>query len=261
MLRKRNVSHAFSRAAVTYDHYSRIQEELGQGLIEKVKHLSEAKTILEIGCGTGGYTLLLADAFPHASITAMDISRAMLARTAKKLKGRKGIYLVEGDIESIIYDMLDKFQIITSNSALHWLNQLDITMRQLALRLTDDGVFAATIFGNQSLLELKRVIEETFGIKRELPADTFPSREGLERILASIFTVWEIDRLSIRRRYQDMLSLLRTLKGSGVAPGTDNGPLIRTPRSVSALEDCFKRRYGMIEITYEVFVCYGRIRL
>ncbi len=257
MLLKKNISDAFSRAAASYDRYSRIQEGLAQRLIEEIKDLPDARTILEIGCGTGGYTLLIADAFPRASITAVDISGAMLARAAMKLKSRKGIRLIEGDIEDMA-GMSGKFQIITSNSAMHWLNRLGETVRQLSRCLTHSGMFAATIFGSQSLLELKKVIEETFGASRELPIDNFPSKRVLEGIMTSTFPDWKIDRLHIKRRYHDMLSLLKTLKGSGVAPGTGHGPLIRTPHSVKALEDCFKRRYGRIEITYEVFICCGR---
>ncbi len=61
-----------------------------------VKKLGKVQNVLELGCGTGNVTQLLASRF---DVTALDISEEMLEVAAQKLrKGGKMARLVQGDM-------------------------------------------------------------------------------------------------------------------------------------------------------------------
>lgn len=81
--------------------------------------------ILELGCGTGNLTLLLADQFPQAHVTFVDLSEDMLAQTARKLEPRTKNYtpiqggFLEMDLPS------GEFDFITSSIALHHVEDVD----------------------------------------------------------------------------------------------------------------------------------------
>lgn len=47
------------------------------------------RNTLEIGCGTGGNLLRLAQQFPEAAVTGLDLSADMLARARQKLEARR----------------------------------------------------------------------------------------------------------------------------------------------------------------------------
>ncbi len=47
----------------------------------------DVKSVLDIGCGIGNSTAVLAKKFPHAEITGVDNSDDMLATAKKKIRG------------------------------------------------------------------------------------------------------------------------------------------------------------------------------
>lgn len=57
-----------------------------QEIVRRVAALGPRQNILEIGCGTGSNTLLLAELFPEARITGVDVAAAMLKVAAKRLR-------------------------------------------------------------------------------------------------------------------------------------------------------------------------------
>jgi 2-polyprenyl-3-methyl-5-hydroxy-6-metoxy-1,4-benzoquinol methylase len=56
-------------------------------------------SILEVGCGTGLFTELLAERFPHARITATDAFLPMLDIARERLSGFRNISLAQYDAE------------------------------------------------------------------------------------------------------------------------------------------------------------------
>jgi len=75
----------------------------------------QAATLLDLGCGTGGITALLAGAY---QVSGLDISPGMLAVAREKLPGRTRLYL--GDMSSFRLDA--RFDVIVC--AYHGLNHL-----------------------------------------------------------------------------------------------------------------------------------------
>ncbi|PHJ38216.1 hypothetical protein P378_10315 [Desulforamulus profundi] len=83
-IEKEQIRKNFCRGASTYDQYAKVQKKMAQELSNKITAVGkEFREILEIGCGTGFLTELLAREFPRANILALDISPRMI-KVAKK---------------------------------------------------------------------------------------------------------------------------------------------------------------------------------
>ena len=61
---------------------------------------SQAKTVLDLGAGSGLLTLLVRARFPEAHIHAMDFSESMLAIARRRLAGDAGLTLHQADYSS-----------------------------------------------------------------------------------------------------------------------------------------------------------------
>lgn len=71
--------------------------------IETIKlFCPQPQNILEIGCGEGAHTLLLADAFPQARIVGLDISHNAITRAKENCKEHENIHLVEADVVELL---------------------------------------------------------------------------------------------------------------------------------------------------------------
>lgn len=115
------------------------QDAYEHTLAETRKHLNPGDEILEIGCGTGGTALLLADAVSH--ITATDISANMISIGAEKATAQKvtNVDFVQAtptdpNLATKSYDAITGFNI------LHLLPDLDGDLRALRTRLKPGGL-------------------------------------------------------------------------------------------------------------------------
>jgi len=168
-------------------------EELLSPIIETLEEMIIGRKVLEIACGTGNWTQVLAKR--AVSVVAIDISPAALEISRKKLSGYKNVSVIHGDAYDL-GNIVDSFEVLFSAD---WWSHipkgmipsfLDSTMRKL---LTESRV----IFVDMSL-------KEDFGqeschydrdnnriSRRKLPdgsefrvVKNFPSESELRHILA-----------------------------------------------------------------------------
>ncbi|MDF2663403.1 MAG: biotin biosynthesis protein BioC [Paenibacillus sp.] len=140
----------FDKHAHEYEQYASVQMEMASRLtacaVEAMRtgngERRPVRRILEIGCGTGRLTSMLAAAFPEARFVCIDISARMIAMAQQNL-GRtqldatddERISFVVGDAERILLEggrILDAveqagegqrghgFDLIVSNAAFQW---------------------------------------------------------------------------------------------------------------------------------------------
>jgi trans-aconitate methyltransferase len=113
-----------------YKAASRHQKEWGRKLIDDLT-LHGNETVIDLGCGDGVLTKLIAERVPEGMVLGVDSSPSMIA-TAKKLEG--------GNLRFEILDINDlaferEFDVAFSNAALHWIKDhsrlLDRVLRSL----------------------------------------------------------------------------------------------------------------------------------
>ena len=256
MCLKERLTQSFSRAAPTYDTYADVQPEVATCLMASLNG-GEYQKILEIGCGTGFYTLMLARKFINSHILAVDISPVMVAEARIKLARYSRVRLEKADGEYLPAFIPGTFDLITASGALHWFENLERAIQQYCRLLSLSGSLIFALFGSNTLFELNKTLRYVLGNRVCLPVDCFPKETVLQDFLSKAFNTWNVKELSLSRTYPNLLSLLRSLKHTGVAPRMTTGPFVRSRARLLEIEKSYKKHFGAIRATYQVFICEG----
>jgi trans-aconitate 2-methyltransferase len=99
--------------------------------------------VIDLGCGPGNSTALLARRWPKAKIEGLDSSEPMLDQAR-----RSGIAAqwISGDIPS--WAPAKRYDVIFSNSAIHWIPEQASLLARLVSHLERGGVLAFQVPGN-----------------------------------------------------------------------------------------------------------------
>ncbi|MCP3672706.1 MAG: malonyl-ACP O-methyltransferase BioC [Gammaproteobacteria bacterium] len=160
---KQQACSAFSRAAERYDEVAVLQRETGQRLVERLDlMLIEPKVILDIGSGTGVATAELAKRYKKAQIVALDFAFPMLLKTRKRGSWLRRPRCVCADLEHLPFAD-GSVDLIYSNAALQWSNDLEHTFGEFMRVLRPGGLVAFTTFGPDTLKELRMAWSEADG--------------------------------------------------------------------------------------------------
>ncbi len=157
-----------------YNTFKDIRYKPFYDLAELIKPAKEMQAI-DLGCGTGEQTAILANKFKEADFTGVDSSVEMLEKS--KLLETANLHFRRATTEETINEA-KKWDLIFSNAALQWSNEHEILFPKLIDLLNSNGQFAVQMPVqpenklNKILIEL--VNEEPFktylnGFKRDSP--------------------------------------------------------------------------------------------
>lgn len=113
-------------------------------LAERVM-IPSPRTIIDLGCGPGNSTAVLAERWPDAEITGLDNSAEMIAAARKQYPRMQWI---TADIAAWGNEKGDAFDLVFSNAALQWVGAHDAIFRGLFARLRPGGALAVQIPAN-----------------------------------------------------------------------------------------------------------------
>ena len=157
-----------------YNKFKNIRYQPFYDLIDFIKPM-EAMKAIDLGCGTGEQTAILADKFPNANFLGVDSSDEMLEQS--KALETANLNFKKATTEETI-ESGEKWDLIFSNAALQWSNDHEILFSELIGLLNPKGQFAVQMPVqpenklNKILFEL--IDEEPFksylnGFKRDSP--------------------------------------------------------------------------------------------
>lgn len=137
--------------------YGKFEKERIQPSIDLVNRIpvESPKKIIDIGCGSGMSTKVLANRWPKAEILGIDNSSTMLEQ-AKKL-GLKVEWVFKDCNESI--EEFDKADIIFSNASLQWLKNQEEVIGDWFKNLNPGGMVALQVPLFEQM-EMKKCIAE-----------------------------------------------------------------------------------------------------
>ena len=251
---KEKIRHAFSKAATTYEDCARVQKASMERLLSLLEKGSYEK-ILEIGCGTGSLTEKLARLNPNARITAVDIAPGMVEQARVRLAQFRHTRVVEADGEELPANIMAQgpYDLIISNAAFQWFADLERALKVYSNLMAPDGELVFSLFGPSTLAELQTVLNALNGTERGLVASLFPKIDELAPLMRSLFGSCNIEEQLIGKEYATLLELLSSLKQTGVAIPLTQRPLIRSRAGMTRVEQLFKKMFGNITATYQIF--------
>ena len=127
------------------NHYLRFadhRERPGVELLARIPNV-ETQTIVDLGCGTGNLTALLAQRWPEARVVGVDSAPEMIDRARSDHPA--GEWIV-ADIED--WEAGEPIGIIYSNAALHWIDDHERLFPRLRSLLSAGGVLAVQMPDN-----------------------------------------------------------------------------------------------------------------
>ncbi|MBV8930650.1 MAG: methyltransferase domain-containing protein, partial [Mycobacteriaceae bacterium] len=100
------------------DVYNRYADERGRPFVELLTRVrvESAASVVDLGCGPGNLTALLASRWPRAEVLGVDSSADMVAATAPYATDR--LRFVVGDLAT--WQPTGGLDVIVANAALHW---------------------------------------------------------------------------------------------------------------------------------------------
>lgn len=155
---KQKIAGSFSEHSSSYDQYSLLQEKSAGFLLKKIRdlrpHLPEGP-VLEVGCGSGLLSTVLADIFAKRELSLLDIAPGMLRHCRKILTqndlNRSDIKFVQMDAENISDQ--GRYALIVSGLTIQWFNDLENSLLHMLEALRPGGSFIFSFLAAGSFSE------------------------------------------------------------------------------------------------------------
>ena len=134
---------------------SRHQKEWGQKLISEFRFIGN-ESILDLGCGDGVLTQMIADRVPNGNILGIDISEGMIRKAEELKQDNLGFQLL--NISDIGFE--DTFDIIISNATLHWVLGHKKLIKNCHRALKKGGIIRFNFAGDGNCSNLISIIRD-----------------------------------------------------------------------------------------------------
>ncbi len=242
----------FDKASETYEKFGSVQQEAAEITFEMLKKSNFCPHFtLELGCGPGNYTKMIAKGFPNSNILAIDASEKMIKLAQKNANFTNTKYLVGNaeNVDEIVKEQ--KFDLITSNATFQWIHEKNILFQKLKQILNRSGIMLFSSFGPKTFCELDFALNKLdFAI--EIPSQGFADELIYKKLINEIFknSGLEITKKFITKKYENLFELLKTIKQTGTQ-GQKN-KLIWTKNKILKLEEFYLKSFGEIIATYEI---------
>ena len=156
-MNKNLIQKRFAKNLDTYNDNAKIQKRMAERLLSFLDK-KEFSSILEIGCGTGFLTSLLNDDFKFEKYTANDI----VPDCEKYIKEiNPNIDFIADDIELAVKNSDKKYDLIISNAAFQWVENLESFINLLVSKLNKGGNLLFSTFGPENFREVNFVLGKT----------------------------------------------------------------------------------------------------
>ena len=154
-----------------YVAHSAAQQLWARELIEKLR-LRGDEAVLDIGCGDGRATAMIAERLPDGSALGVDSSPSMIAKAREQFPppggGRRAgpANLIFRLLDARALDLPPAFDVAFSTAALHWIPDHEAILRGVRAALLPGGRLLFQMGGRGNITEALAVMEEVMGRPR-----------------------------------------------------------------------------------------------
>lgn len=203
-----------------YLRFSRERTQPARDLAARVE-LPDAACVLDLGCGPGNSTAVLAECFPSAHVIGADNSSQMLERARVD---HPSLEFIELDATSDLSAYEGRFDLVFSNACLHWVPDHRALLPRLMRLLSPGGQLAVQmpLTGKQVMYPqvIWPLVESDRWSGKLDSSDTFHVLEPDEYVdllegLGVAFDLWETTYYHLLPNHEAVLEWYR---GSGLRP-------------------------------------------
>eukprot|EP00052_Salpingoeca_macrocollata_P009476 m.74700 g.74700 ORF g.74700 m.74700 type:complete len:312 (-) comp17121_c0_seq4:48-983(-) len=222
-----------------------LRDEIAWQLSDRVNDINrQFLSGLDLGCGTGLLGKHL-DQELVKSLVQCDSAAHMLAKfhpQARDLHLR-----VECDEEALPFAP-NTFDLVVSNLSLHWINDLPGTLQQVMKILKPDGVFIASLFGGDTLFELRCALQlaetERHGGFSPRVSPLTEMRDVGSLLQRAGFSLLTVDTDEVTIHYPSAYELMLDLRDMGESSASFNrGNMLRRDTMLAA-SAIYEAMYG-----------------
>ncbi len=180
--------------------------------------------VIDLGCGPGNSTAVLAERWPKAQVTGLDSSTEMIA-TARR--GAPGLDWRVGDITAWAAENGQLFDVVFSNAALQWVPNHAALLPKLLSRVAPGGALAIQVPGNLDapahciMREIAASREWSgffLGGVREWHVEDMTTYHDILAAEVATLDLWATEYLHI---LPDVAGIVEWYKGTGLRPFLD----------------------------------------
>lgn len=242
--------------------YDYLKEEIGYRLADRIFDIKRKfNHVVDLGCGRG-YVSKHITADNVEKLTMCDLSPLMLEQATGPEEGVEVKRLVV-DEENLPFEP-ESVDLFISSLNLHWVNDLPGSFDQIMKCLKSDGVFLASVFGGDTLFELRCALQLA-GLEREGGVSAHISPFTQVRDIGSLltragFTMQTVDTDEIRVGYPTMFELMHDLKGMGESNAAWNRRPHLHRDTMLAASTIYSELYGNekgIQATFQIIYLLG----
>jgi len=226
---KSRVRDSFDRAAETYDAAAVLQKFVRTEMLSRLDLVAMQPTrILDAGCGTGHASAALMKKYPKAELVSLDLALGMLWKTQlvnaslanriKRVFGQAQQNLLCADIEQL--PLADaSVDMIFSNLAIQWCNDLDAAFAGMHRVLRTDGLLTFSTLGPDTLKEL-RAASKTDAARVSV-SRFFDMHDIGDALVRAGFSAPVLDVERVVLTYENAIDVMRDLKAIGAHNAAD----------------------------------------
>ncbi|MDG6896101.1 malonyl-ACP O-methyltransferase BioC [Volucribacter amazonae] len=249
-INKQQIAQQFAQASQSYDHQAKVQQQLYPLLIELLRpYQQHFSHILEIGCGSGGFSRCLQQQFQAEQWTFNDLCPQNLPLLQQKIEKTDRTFFCFGDAEQVHFP--HHYQLITAASSLQWFNNIPQFLQRCASLLEPKGYLLFNVFTSQNLTEVRQLT----GIGLN-----YPSLIQWRQWLTKQFDIIAEQQLNIALYFDQPIAVLKHLKQTGVtATSTGKGWSKQKYQDfIQQYRQQFSNHQGQVRLTYTPLLFLAR---
>jgi trans-aconitate 2-methyltransferase len=148
-----------------YVVHSSAQQEWARELIAKLR-LRGDEDVLDIGCGDGRATALIAERLPRGSVFGVDKSANMIALAAEQFPPAAHPSLTFRQMDATHLELPRAFDVAFSSAALHWVDDHEAMLRGVRSCLRPGGRMLFQMGGRGNIVEALTVVDAVIARSR-----------------------------------------------------------------------------------------------
>ena len=206
MIQKDLVQHRFEKAFASYGEHACLQQTMSHTLFAQWQnHAPQVASLLELGCGTGNLSRLLAS-LPDLQTLYLNDLCAASACVLQGFTGRLHSEFIGGDMDSIAFP--SHLDAVLSSSALQWSQDLPALLAKINASLKPQGWLVFASFGPSHYQEIKTLTD--IGLR-------YPSLADIAQCLQADFDLlWQCETPHTQG-FASPMAVLQHMRQTGVS--------------------------------------------